>query len=373
MKSAPRRILLCVTGLSPQVVTETLYALAVERNPAWIPDEVRLITTTEGAERARLSLLHPTDGQFHRLRADYRLPEIHFRSEHIAVVTDARGLPLDDIRSPEDNESVADFICAQVRELTNDPHSELHVSLAGGRKTMGYYLGYALSLFGRAQDRLSHVLVSEQYESHPKFFYPTPPGAQLIHSREKPEKPLDPSAARVTLADIPFVRLRDGLDQRLLEGRVSFVETVRAAQRSLKKPSLIIDLPGRCIEVMGKRISLPPIQLALYSVFARALLEGRSPLPAPIQGIPDPDWAEPFLREYLLIRNNPMDDTDTVERNYAGGMTSDRFSQIKAKLHSRLYEELGQAAAKPYLIERNDEGFSLSLPPDAVHYQSLPD
>ena len=30
---------------------------------------------------------------------------------------------------------------------------------------MGFYLGYALSLYGRTQDRLSHVLVSSPYES----------------------------------------------------------------------------------------------------------------------------------------------------------------------------------------------------------------
>src|SRR3990172_2018906 len=44
--SYPRRILLAVTGLSPQVVTETLYALAVEP-PAgeerFVPTEVHLV------------------------------------------------------------------------------------------------------------------------------------------------------------------------------------------------------------------------------------------------------------------------------------------------------------------------------------------
>src|SRR5260221_10737988 len=39
------RVLLAVTGLSPQIVTETLYALAVARDPGWIPSEIRLITT----------------------------------------------------------------------------------------------------------------------------------------------------------------------------------------------------------------------------------------------------------------------------------------------------------------------------------------
>ena len=45
LSTRPLRTLLCVTGLSPQVVTETLYALAVAQQPAWIPDEVHIVTT----------------------------------------------------------------------------------------------------------------------------------------------------------------------------------------------------------------------------------------------------------------------------------------------------------------------------------------
>src|SRR2546427_12173331 len=53
----PRRLLLAVTGLSPQVVTETLYALTQKVSPAFVPTEIHLLTTAEGAERARLTLL----------------------------------------------------------------------------------------------------------------------------------------------------------------------------------------------------------------------------------------------------------------------------------------------------------------------------
>lgn len=71
---------------------------------------------------------------------------------------------MDDIISPEDNERAADCITAWIKDAAADDDAALHVSLAGGRKTMGYYVGYALSLFGRAQDRLSHVLVDDRYE-----------------------------------------------------------------------------------------------------------------------------------------------------------------------------------------------------------------
>ena len=42
----PRRILLAVTGLSPQVVTETLYALGVaeQGEAAFLPTDIHLIT-----------------------------------------------------------------------------------------------------------------------------------------------------------------------------------------------------------------------------------------------------------------------------------------------------------------------------------------
>jgi CRISPR-associated protein (TIGR02584 family) len=33
--------------------------------------------------------------------------------------------------------------------------------------------GCALSLFGRPQDRLSHILVTHEFEAHPEFVYPT--------------------------------------------------------------------------------------------------------------------------------------------------------------------------------------------------------
>lgn len=65
----PRRILLCVSGTSPQIITETLFALAVETEgrPAFLPTEIRVLTTSKGAEQARLSLLAEDRDMFGRL------------------------------------------------------------------------------------------------------------------------------------------------------------------------------------------------------------------------------------------------------------------------------------------------------------------
>jgi hypothetical protein len=59
-----RRVLLAVSGLSPQVVTETVYGLAVSASEAdrFIPTEIEVVTTTTGAERLRRSLFDSGEG-----------------------------------------------------------------------------------------------------------------------------------------------------------------------------------------------------------------------------------------------------------------------------------------------------------------------
>ena len=339
--SFPRRILLAVTGLSPQIVTETLHALAIGHDDPFVPTEVHLITTAEGAERARLALLSDKPGWFHRLRKDFGLPEIAFDGGHIHILRDASGQPMADIRSPADNLACADFITEKVRELSADPHSALHVSIAGGRKTMGFFLGYALSLFGRPQDRLSHVLVSEPFENTWAFFYPTP-YENVIETADK--KLADARDARVSLAEIPFVSLRHGLPSGLLDGRASFNATVDAARATLGPARLEIDLGSREVRAAGRSFRLPPAELAILAVFARRALAGEPALPAPPKDVPDMAWAARYLRELRAIVG-PMRDMSSAEHALRGGMDGSYFSSRLSKLRSALDKHLGPAAS----------------------------
>lgn len=204
----PRRILLCVPGYSPQVVTLALYALSIASDPVFVPTEIHAITTAEGAERLNLGLLQLEEGQFFRLCKDYNIDpnSIIFDQSTVHVVTDSEGRPLKDVRTSDDNSAVADSIMEVVRELANDPDCAIHASIAGGRKTVGFYVGYALSLFGRPQDRLSHVLVSAPFEAHWEFWYP-PPKEKVIFAPDN--RLYSTKDARISLAYIPFVRLRD--------------------------------------------------------------------------------------------------------------------------------------------------------------------
>ncbi|HLB30965.1 MAG TPA: CRISPR-associated ring nuclease Csm6 [Gammaproteobacteria bacterium] len=363
-QSFPHRILLAVTGLSPQIITETLYALAVRRDPPWVPREIHLLTTVEGAQRARLALLSEDPGWFRRLQLDYQLPEIRFDAAHIHILPDANGAPLNDIRTPKDNERAADFITERVRELTQG-NTELHVSIAGGRKTMGYYLGYALSLFGRPGDRLSHVLVSEPFESSWDFFYPTP-YSRVIATRDN--KLIDTADATVTLAEIPFVRLRHGVADDLLSGQASFSETVATVQRNVGPRELIIDFDRRCIRAGGVNVRLPPSDLAFYAWFASLLIDGKPGPTCPSDGAPEPELAQAYLGMYQNIMRE-LDDSERTIKRLDKGMDKQFFLERKSTLHKKLRAALGREAAY-YLIEGTGrpKRYALSLAPEAVRF-----
>ena len=369
----PRRILLCVAGLSPQIVTETLYALTVTGEPRFVPTEIHLLTTAEGAERARLTLLSEEPGWFHRLRQDYGLPEIRFTLDTIHILRAADGRPLTDIRELADNEAIADAITATVRALTAEPDSAVHASIAGGRKTMGFYLGYALSLFGRPQDRLSHVLVSRPFESNPNFFYPAPV-ERVIFSNGSDQRPLDARDATVMLADIPFVRLRDGLQETLLRDGASFSDVVRQAQRNLAAPRLTLD-PASCRVRCGETVlRLTPISFAWLAWFARRALEGSPPLHWKRIG---PAEVEAFLAEHRAALHDPLADDDhpPIAARRQEGIDKAFFEERNSKLKRELSRVLGEPLAARYTPQRQGTqrlaGHALGLEPQRVRFAEL--
>lgn len=368
-----RRVLFAVTGLSPQIVTETLYALAV--NPGhphpFVPTEIHIVTTQQGASSARLTLLSEDPGWFHRLCADYRLQDIAFSVENIHILRGTGGVELPDIRTPADNKLAADTITEWVRELTADPTSALHVSIAGGRKTMGYYAGYALSLYGRPQDRLSHVLVSPPFESLTEFFYPTRE-SRVIYSRDPKSQPLDTRDATVTLAEIPFVSLRHGLPHRLIAGRARFSDSVDAARLSLGAPTLEIDLGRRCVRCSGRVVELPPAELALLAWFARRAANGQSPVVGPKDGAPSLECAEQYIKEYRRIIG-PMGSDERTWVRLKQGMDKPAFMETKSRLGKRLRNALGTAANSflPKIVGKRLSGYALPLPAAAIRFVAV--
>ncbi len=365
--SYPRRILLCVVGLSPQVVTETIFALTILQSPPFKPTEIYVITTRDGGERVILTLLDNESGAFFKLAQDYNLdlPKNAFVPDHVRVIHNNYGVPLDDIVTGEDNRAAADALSDFLRQLTEDSSAAIHVSIAGGRKTMGFFVGYALSLFGRQQDRLSHVLVPVEFEGHPQFFYP-PPKPQVLFTRDN--RPVRTDSARVSLADIPFVRLRHGVPQDLVAGTGSYARAVASVQQRLGPPELIIDLTKRQAIAAGQALPLPSVLFAWIAWFAeRCRREGAD---ASALHWSEADAAD-FLSIYESIRGAADPRVDRARASLIGGMTREYFEEKTARYNKLVRTVLGPRAGV-YCLQpsgrRPRTRVGLRLPPEAIRF-----
>lgn len=217
-------ILICVAGSTPQIITETIYALS-KKDPPVHPEELYIITTSTGMEIIKEALLER--GLLSGLLKEYDLPEISFDESSFVVVRDRNGNPLEDIRDEEDNEAMGDLITSFIREKTSDPKVRLHCSL------------YPPKIPKEIECRL-------------------PDGSKRV---------LSTSLAEVTLADLPIIRLRESID---LGGR-GFRELVAEGQKAidvaLVHPFLEVDLKERTLRLGSHTVYLYPMLLAFYMIF----------------------------------------------------------------------------------------------------------
>ena len=269
-----REVLTFVTGTTPQIITETLYCLTQTIQPPIIPDEVHIITTSSGNEKIQEELLEKE--RIIAFSKEFSLSPIPLNRESIHVVSDEMGHPLEDIREVSHNEVLGDFIVNFIRERTENPGVRLHCSLAGGRKTMSFYLGSALQLFGRPWDKLYHVLVTPEFESHPEFYY-KPKKNQVLEVKDAKGnvlKKINTGDAQISLAELPFIRLRDKIP---VDGK-GFKELVREGQREIDiasiQPPVRVNLSEKVIYIGQVGIDLVPMQMVLYVNLLRRKLEG---------------------------------------------------------------------------------------------------
>ena len=262
-----RDILVSVLGVTPQIVTETIYALSQQDEPVYI-DELYLITTSTGKARAEEALAKGR--ALANLCREYNLPKIELTQASFVLITGDSGGAISDIRNADDSEALGNLITQFIRGLAGDPSLRLHCSIAGGRKTMGFYLGAALQLFGRPWDRLYHVLVTPEFESNPAFFY-KPKKNRTIEGRAADGSPLrlNTRDAVIHLAELPFIRMREQLS---FEGE-EFRDLVALGQERIDaatfEPSLALHLANRTVTIGNKVIKMTPSQLVMYAAFLR--------------------------------------------------------------------------------------------------------
>ena len=370
----PRRILLCVTGLTPQIVTESMYALA-KRDNAFHPTELHIITTAEGENRARLELLDPRRGQLAKLCKQHKLALPLCGASTIHVIKQA-GQAVTDLRGADENAAAADCILDVVRELTADAQSQVHFPIAGGRKTMGFYLGYCASLLGRAQDDMSHILVNTPFENLPEFFFPPQPPAIIVDRNNKPH---DTRNAEVDMAPVAFWRLRNELPSALLDTGRSFSETVRLLNALQGRPSLTLRIKAnphkgklasyQAVAAGGYEVKLTPKSFAVLWMFAKL---AKSSVTAD-RSVQDDTWHPHYEHIALAVYSTLTGKGTTWDKNLLNmtkPVDNSKLRNEADKLNKQFRDALGPSAAEMYRItvSKLERGarYSLVMPSTAI-------
>ncbi|MCB1237440.1 MAG: TIGR02584 family CRISPR-associated protein [Verrucomicrobiae bacterium] len=305
--------LLAVTGLSPAVLTETVWKLARpdadadadadagDPREAVIPDRVVALTTTRGAEAIRAQLFQPLPGSksdrtvWQELRAallddplaDDRLafgPD----GEHVKIFSifeKGASREIEDIRDAAESEAVADAMMRELWSLAG-PESGTRViaSIAGGFKTMSALLFSCMTLMGRESDRITHVLVNDPFDKNvfdPPFYFPKQSAQSLSPTRQR-VAPASASDARILLIDVPFVPLRYLFERELVRKPHSYSELIGrcgigARQSARGSISLKVSQSRAEIEVSGRRVRLGPREQYLMLCLARRAIDMGKP------------------------------------------------------------------------------------------------
>jgi CRISPR-associated protein (TIGR02584 family) len=333
--------------MSPAIVTETLYALVTQPQDApFVPDEIHVITTVDGKEKIVRELLSAGSGMFHRFMREH-LPDlpataVRFDESTVHVISQAAqagkaGKALSDITTDDDNRAAADTIYSVLRKLKSVPNTRLHASVAGGRKSMSFYMGHAFSLVAEAGDRLSHVLVNEPFENPAlKFYFPPRQGQTFSwQERDGTERSAHSDQAVVRLAELSVLRLggllAEGLPPKALK---NFDFAVQLAQAAIQAPPVRVvweKEEGR-LEILGEVIKLQPQQFLVFALYAMAC-KHQTELP----------HGAAFILEDLP--------SSVLPKMPSGEVGATTFKHTRSKIQQAITQTLGRAVARHFQIE----------------------
>lgn len=361
-----KTILISLVGATPAVLTETVWALATQPEPV-LPDRIIAITTSSGSAQLKEKLF--SDGHWDRMLADLSIKGIDWSGklqfgnigDSIRVFPDLnRTRELDDIRTAEDNEAVAEFFMEVVRSFTENDSVELITSIAGGRKTTSALLHSVMTLLGRAQDRINHILINDEWIYQPDFLYPGCTGT--FFDRDTKE-PLDSRNAELQLVDVPFVPLRYLFKRDIEKSASSFLDLIHQVRtRSINvDDDLVVQLDTARADIIitGKKISLSPNEFLLYLFFAHRAIEGEPPVDS-YAAVGEP--LKDLKAEYLVEDNFGHWSQQALSNQFDPGEDLRKWaSSIRKKLRNAEFE--------PFQVDRlvpNSSHFGIQIPPDGI-------
>lgn len=334
-----KNILVCISGLTPQIVTETLYALSIQKNIQI--DEIFIITTKRGKEvilgtdKDKKTPDVKLSAEIANLSKDYKIKPPKFSANKNIFIAEEESLELYDIKTDTDNILFPNKAAQLIEKLSKPNENILHVSLSGGRKSMSAHIALTLSLFARSGDKLYHILTDEKYEFG--SFYP----------KSEDEK------KALIISEIPFVRLR-ALNLFKIKNGIKYSELVEQTQKRLaaltENAKIIIELKKKSIKYKNRSIFLTPTQISLYMIFAESRINGEEGYL--INQIKELEFAQK-LKQYLSTFYNQYFDENDKKHWHKKGIEAEYFYQNRSKINKALKtfltdEEYNLFAVKSY-------------------------
>lgn len=271
-----RAILIAGLGISPAVLTCTVWALAHQRKPV-IPDEIVILCTKTGRDKLLSVVFSGKNSIWERMLRAMAKEGLDIEGKlacgeaSIRVLADHNHNLADDLRCGEDNLSAADTMLGEVRKYTSDPDTVVYASIAGGRKTMSALLFSCMSLLGREDDKILHVLNPPEYEGRldPVFYFPE---KGLVHKIIGTTKKVQSVRVGIELFEVPFVRVRGWFQEKFKSLPPSYralVEKVQEiAPRAVSYPDVCIDV-GKGVLILGHKECHPGLnEFAALVLFA---------------------------------------------------------------------------------------------------------
>ena len=340
-----RIILVSAMGTSPAVLTNTVWGLAHQK-PSIVPDEIVVFITKSGKELLIQRLFD--DGVWNEMRSDLKREKIEidgklvFGATSIRVIPDADGNEIEDLRTGDDNLRAADFMLSQLRQYTEDSETELHVSIAGGRKTISALLFSCMSLLGREQDKVYHVLLPPALEGGvtPTFYYPKRGSTYTAQVTGKKHKA---KYLQCELFEVPFVRMRGWYQEKFknippsYRTLISKVQTV--APPAVVYPEIEIDAWNGWVTLNGRQVAMSRPCFAMLLLLAsgvdakevhRRLLNAHK---AP--NVAACDWLASFQEGSLFTNESDIEDIYKTMSNLRSKLKMSGFTTVESLVPQR--------------------------------------
>lgn len=353
-------ILVCLSGMSPAVITETVWALAHEPSPI-LPTRIICLTTSKGKEQIESQLFSPPS-IWESLRAsllgpdapsDPRLlflPSTDFVkvARRSTIDTLPENSEIAEIATSSDSAAFGDFVLDELWPLIDAPDTRIILSIAGGYKTMSALAFSCFSLLARTGDRVTHVLVSTPYESpalSPRFYYPDQPNQTLLLN----DSPHPAKNASVCLFDVPFVPMRYWFEEK-----------------HIAHPSSYSSLVARCSHPLDPHIDSSPIHLTIDTLFSAFSINGNPMVPLSLHE----------LALLLCIAKNAADSLPPLHSFQQAALSCSSYlpkahppfneNILRQTLHQlrKKFTTYGFPALSQKLPRHGS--FALDLPPDAI-------